>query len=609
MSFVQKIRNRIGIKGAKTLYLYSILIGILSGLGAYVFHYGLHHAEYLIQTIIMGWNKSHPAGEPPLGITDSIFHREYLLIFPAIGGLLTGLITFLFCKDAKGTGTDAMVHAFHYNEGKISGKVPFFKSITTIITLASGGSAGKEGPTAQIGGGIGSAIGALLGVGARARRTLLLAGTAGGLGAIFRAPFGGALTAVEVIYKEDIESDSLVPCIISSVTAYLVFTGIVGSGSVFHVGKVGLDRYEDLIYYFGLGILCYVVGFLFVRFFNYIEEFFAKMVIHPILKPGLGGLIVGAFVYTIPELTGTGFGLLQDVIHGKPLYGLQSNVSMAAMFLLIALLKIVTTAFTIGSGGSGGVFGPSLFIGGMLGGFVGCVARIISPESNFEIAPFLLVGMGAFFAGVAKAPIAGMVMVCDMIGSYALLPPLMIVSVITGVLSNRFSIYKNQVENRFHSPSHHWDMNQDIMERLKIGDYSEIFRTKAIVKQSLRLKDLDKLATKIQASDFIVLDENKKYAGTVSLRKVRLTEEEDEALLDNLLAIEDLADMTPSVSPEDSMSQAMRVIVEYDLDKIAIVDKDDSVLGYMRYIDLINAYHEEIKQHSRSSKSKKGQLS
>ncbi|MCC5814305.1 MAG: chloride channel protein [Leptospira sp.] len=605
MAFVEEIRAKIGIRGSKTLYLYAIIIGILSGLGAYAFHYGLSHAEYYIQTILMGWDKSHPAGEPSLGEPLGVFHREYLLILPAIGGLLTGLITYLFCREAKGTGTDAMIHAFHYNEGKISGKVPFFKSITTIITLASGGSAGKEGPTAQIGGGIGSAIGGLLGVGARARRTLLLAGTAGGLGAIFRAPFGGALTAVEVIYKEDIESDSLVPCIISSVSAYLVFTGIAGSGSVFQVGDVGLKSYEDLVYYFGLGILCYVVGFFFVRFFNFIEEFFKKMQIHPILKPGIGGLIVGAFVYTIPELTGTGFGLLQDVIHGKPLYGLESNVSMAALFLLIALLKIVTTAFTIGSGGSGGVFGPSLFIGGMLGGFVACVARIISPESNFDIAPFLLVGMGAFFAGVAKAPIAGMVMVCDMIGSYALLPPLMIVSVITGVLSNRFSIYKNQVENRFQSPSHHWDMNQDIMERLKIGDSFQEYRKKAIVKQSLRMKDLDKIAVKIQASDFIVQDENKKYAGTVSLRKVKLSEDDYDVVLDNLVAIEDLSEMTPSVTPNDSMSKALKIIVENDLDKIAIVDEEQNILGYLRYIDLIKSYYEELKNHSRVIKSSK----
>ncbi|WCL50077.1 chloride channel protein [Leptospira sp. GIMC2001] len=594
------MRAFVGIRGAKSLYLYSILIGIFSGIGAYLFAYGLSNAEYIIQTVWMGWDKAHPAGEPAIGHATGIFRREYLLFLPAIGGLLTGCITYFLCRDAQGTGTDAMINAFHYNEGKISGKVPFYKAITTIITLTSGGSAGKEGPTAQIGAGIGSSIGKLLGVGARARRTLLLAGTAGGLGAIFRAPFGGALTAVEVVYKEDIESDSLVPCIISSVSAYLVFTGIAGSGSVFHVVGVGLKSYHDLIYYFLLGILCYGVGFIFVKIFNLVENFFVKMQLHPILKPALGGVIIGPVVYLIPDLTGTGFGLLQEIIDGKPVTDWDSNSAMAGFFLTIAFLKIITTSFTIGSGGSGGVFGPSLFIGGMLGGFVGCIARIISPESNFDIASFVLVGMGAFFAGVAKAPIAGMVMVCDMIGSYALLPPLMIVSVITGVLSNRFSIYKGQVANRFHSPSHHWDMNQDIMERIEISKMFKEFRKIAIVQESTLLRDLEKSSSKIQASDYIITNSTKKYVGSVSLRKHRLSVEYDH-LIDQLITVADLAEQVPSVSPNQTLGQALKIIVDYDIDKVAVVDSNSILLGYLRYIDLFKAYHEEIKNHSRIS--------
>jgi CIC family chloride channel protein len=611
----RKVRAWIGIRGPKSLYLYSILIGILSGIGAFLFSEGLAYAEYYIQAILVGWNRPHPAGESSLGSPSPIFYREILLILPAIGGILTGIISYLFCRESAGTGTDAMIYAFHYNEGKMPARVPFFKSITTIITLATGGSAGKEGPTAQIGGGIGSAIGKFLGVGARARRTLLLAGTAGGLGAVFRAPFGGALTAAEVVYREDIESDSLVPCIISSVSAYLVYTGIVGTGSVFKVQRVGLDRYEDLIYYFALGILCYVVGFLFVQFFNRVESIFQKLPVHPVLKPGLGGLIVGAFLYSIPELAGAGFGVLQLVIDGpggSSIYGplgsqsqsliwlnWNNNLSMAMFFLGIAILKIFTTSFTIGSGGSGGVFGPSLFIGGMLGGFVGSIARIISPESGFDIAPFVLVGMGAFFSGVAKAPIAGMVMVCDMIGSYALLPPLMIVSVITGILSNRFSIYKNQVANRFHSPSHHWDMNQDIMERMKISDIFSQFRNLAVVPQKITLKDLEKKSNLIKANDFVIETGEQKYLGIVSLRKHRLQSEFDHDL-DHLIIAEELMEDTPPVLPGDTLGKALKTIVDHDVDKVAVVEEGGKLLGYLRYVDLFTAYHDEIKKYSRS---------
>jgi CIC family chloride channel protein len=598
MDWKAKFRSSIAVRGAKSLYIYSILIGIFSGLGAYAFAYGLSNAEYFIQTIWMGWNKSHPFGEPSLGESAGIFHREFFLFLPSLGGLLTGIITHFFCREAKGTGTDAMINAFHNQEGRMNAKIPFFKAITTIITLASGGSAGKEGPTAQIGGGIGSALGGLIGVGARARRTLLLAGTAGGLGAIFRAPLGGALTAVEVIYKEDIESDSLVPCIISSVTAYLTFIAIVGSGSVFRVINVGLKSYYDLIYYFFLGILCYGVGFVFVKLFNLVETFFESMQIHPILKPAIGGLIIGPIIYIIPELSGAGFGLLQDIFDGKSIVDFESTIGLASFFLMIAMLKLITTSFTIGSGGSGGVFGPSLFIGGMLGGFIACVARIISPESNFDIASFVLVGMGAFFSGVAKAPVAGMVMVCDMVGSYALLPPLMIVSVITGILSNRFSIYKNQVINRFNSPSHHWDMNQDIMERLKLKSYKSELRKIAVTRENILVKDLEKSASKIHASDYIVIDKDTKYLGTISLRKFRLSEDYDH-LLDNLITVEDILEPTKTVQLEDSLGTALQCILDTDIDKVAILDSENKFLGYFRYIDLFQSYQNEIKNHSR----------
>ena len=153
-----------------------------------------------------------------------------------------GLIIRFLYKDTSGSGTDEMIRSFHYREGNIPGRGAFFKAIGTTLTISTGGSGGKEGPTAYIGAALGSFFGKILKVGPRARRTLLLAGTAGGLGAIFRAPLGGAMTAVEVLYREDIESDSLVPCLISSVTAYLVFSGVIGRGSLFEVADVGLSK-------------------------------------------------------------------------------------------------------------------------------------------------------------------------------------------------------------------------------------------------------------------------------------------------------------------------------------------------------------------------------
>ncbi|MEM7182221.1 MAG: chloride channel protein [Spirochaetota bacterium] len=596
-----KFTKVFGIRGPKSLYIYSIIIGIVSGLGAYLFAFLLAKAEYYTFGTLVGWETSHPAGEIHfLHSEPLVFKRWLFFALPIVGGLLTGAIVYFFCREAEGTGTDAMIKAFHYEEGRMNTKVPIFKSISTIVTLATAGSAGKEGPTAQIGAGFGAVISRLLGVGARARRTFLLAGTAGGLGAIFRAPLGGAITAVEVIYREDFESDSLIPCIISSVTAYLVFTSIAGPGSIFQVGSVDLKDYRELFFYIILGLLCFGVGYIFVKTFNFIQQIFQKLPLHPILKPGIGGLVVGTFGLFFPQVVGSGFGILQDTIVGKGFVGDSSLLDVAFFFLLIAFLKIVTTSFTIGSGGSGGVFGPSLFIGGMLGGFVGTMAKYWFPELNVSVSPFILVGMASFFAGIASAPIAGMIMVCDMIGSYALLPPLMIVSVLAFVLSHRWSIYKGQVENRFKSPAHEWDMNQDAMERIKISKYFTEFRKYAIAKGGTRLSEVEEVALEIQASDFIIVDEQQNYLGAASLRRNRLNTEleEDRKALKNLITIDDVLFTMPGVSGEQTLGEALRIILNHDVDKVAVLQRT-KVIGYLRYIDILKAYHTEMRKYSR----------
>ncbi|MCB1194151.1 MAG: chloride channel protein [Leptospiraceae bacterium] len=593
-----RLRKWIGIRGSKSLYLYSMLIGMLAGVGSYGFAYSLAVAEHFSFEVLAGYHVPHPAGELRYSSGHaSELNRFILFILPIIGGLITGSVIHFFCKEASGTGTDEMVKSFHYNEGKMSLRAPIFKTIATIFTLASGGSAGKEGPTSQIGAGVGAVIGKIIGVGARARRSLLLAGTAGGLGAIFRAPFGGAMTAVEIIYKEDIESDSMIPCIISSVTAYLVFTGIAGSGSVFHVGgDISLKHYNELFLYFILGLLCFSVGFVFVKAFNFVENIFKKIPVHPIIKPAMGGFVVGSIGYFFPEIIGSGFGLLQESINGKSLSEHSGLLYVSYLYLLIAFLKIITTSFTIGSGGSGGVFGPSLFIGGMLGGFIGTLAKYYFPEYEFTVPPFILVGMGSFFAGIARAPIAGMIMVCDMIGSYKLLPQLMIVSVLSFVLSHRWSIYKSQVENRFKSPAHEWDMNQDIMDRLTIGEHFSEFPQRAIVPGNMLFTDLVDSAPDLQESDYIVINSDGSYYGTVSVRKSNLKNDIRE-FVKFLITVEDISIHIPCITTTESLGKALKILLDNDLDKVAVL-KENKVIGYLGYVELLSAYHKEIITHS-----------
>ena len=567
-------------------------------MGAYFFAFGLAEAEDILLHKVIGLKTTYPPGEltPSNEIKISSYYPYLILFLPSIGGLIVGFITYFLSREAEGSGTDAVIKAFHHKEGNMNTRIPFIKSLTTIITLSSGGSAGKEGPIAQIGAGFAVIIAKLLKVGARARRTFLLAGMAAGLGAVFRAPFGGAITAVEVMYKEDIESDSLVPCIISSVTAFLLYTSITGSGSIFVVEDTYLNNYKEIFLYLILGIFCFFVGSIFILSFNSISKVFSDLKIHPILKPAIGGIPVGVIGYFFPQIIGSGFGVLQNSISKQ--YMIQSGfLQIGFFFLLIAFLKIITTSFTVGSGGSGGLFAPSLFIGGMIGGFIGCLGKYFFPEWDIKISSFILVGMSSFFAGIARAPIGGMVMVCDLIGSYALLPPLMIVSILSFILSNKNSIYKWQVMNRFDSPAHDWDMNRDIMDKISLSKYFSEFRKYAILQKDTLLSDAEEFGLKIKASDFIVVDSNQEYIGVTSLRRFRLDNENRE-LIKNIVRVEDVSFEIPYVSPNSSVGDALKVILGNDIDKVAVLE-NKKVIGYLRYIDLLNAYHTELRLYSR----------
>ena len=515
-----------------------------------------------------------------------------VITLPAIGGLITGYIAFKFSSSSAGTGTDTLIDAFHNKDGQIDRKAPFYKSVATIFTLGSGGSGGKEGPIAYIGAGIGVIVANLANAGARARRTLMLAGTAAGLGSVFKAPLGGALTAAEMVYKEDIESDALIPCFISSVTAYLIYTQFAGNEHFMSVSGEGLNHYMELVFYILLGALCYPYGYLFIKGFNDTKKYLARIKIHPVLKPALGGLLVGIISVFFFEVSGTGSEFLQAITTGTiPVFMGSGALKIAIAFLIIAFLKIVTTTLTIGTGGSAGIFGPSLFIGGMLGAGIGTLAQYFLPGYNIHVASYIVVGMGAFYAGIARAPIAGIVMICEMTGTYVLLPPLIIVSIFTFILSKKISVYKSQVENRFQSPAHFWDMKIDVIDSIKISEQFKEYRNIAVAKNDVNFIELRKLSSEIYASDFVIKDENENYFGMISLRKISLANEKFD---DPLTTIEVYADKNvPTLNKNSMLSDALTIIMQHDVDKAPVVE-GEKLLGYIRSRDIFDSYLDAV---------------
>ena len=600
------MKNVFGVRGLRglftsinprTIYLYSIVIGLLAGLGAIVFN-GLLH--WLSEITMHSWAHIPGPLSPaeallPGDATELLPPRRWMwVLLPAVGGLISGLLVKTFAPEAEGTGTDGYIDAFHNRAGVMRRRVPLVKSLATLATLSSGGSAGKEGPIAQIGAGIGSAVGRALKMGARARRTMMVAGAAGGLGAIFRAPLGGALTAVEVLYKDDIETDALTPAIISSVTAYTLFSAVNGFDHVFAYSGEAFQAPVQLLFYAVLGLVCSGAGYLYVRFLHGSKRlFFDRLPLNKYLIPPLGGLLVGLVGLVYPQVMGQGFGFVQQLILHQPLGGVEVTVRVLAT---LAVLKIVTTTFTISSGGSGGVFAPSLFIGAMLGGCVGTLSHQFFPTLVPDVTPFVVVGMGAFFAGVANAPIASLVMVAELTGAYELLPPLMVVAVLALVTSRGWSIYTTQVDNKFSTRAHLWEMNPNVLKRMTIGDAMRgVYARSAIIPHDLPLSKIEIFSSESGESDLLVQDDRGELSGLLSLAD--LGDREELAHMSSLLVADDLINRrTAYLSPDDNLIRALEFFGEGEFDKLPIVDTSeghDELLGYVRYRDIIAFYRRE----------------
>ena len=377
---------------------YSLLVGLVSGIGASLFLFALEWLTYFVLDYLAGFPLGAPAGEHLVQNMPHGTPRLWaLFLAPVIGGLISGFIVYTWAPEAEGHGTDALIDAFHNKDGAIRARIPFVKSAASIITLATGGSAGREGPIAQIGGGFGSWVGRMLKLDTRERRLLVLAGCAGSLGAIFRAPLGGAITSIEVLYSEDFETEAILPCIISSVVSYSTFTFIFGHQPIFATPPMTFTDARELLLYAVLGLICVPVGWLYCKsLYGLRDRVFRRLPLKRHFVPAVGGLVVGCLGLLTPKVLSGGYGVIQSALLGGLPLGLMAS---------LALMKVFATSCTIGSGGSGGVFGPSLFIGAMLGGVVGKLGNLYFPGLVEHPGAFALVGMAGFFAGVAKAPI------------------------------------------------------------------------------------------------------------------------------------------------------------------------------------------------------------
>jgi chloride channel protein, CIC family len=363
----------------------ALIVGVAAGIGAILFFTACQVVSHFALEELAGYQPVSPGGEPPLLHGEAKELRPLLLLLiPTIGGLLSGLLVFTLAPEAEGHGTDAAIAAYHYHQGQIRPRVPLVKIVASALTLGTGGSGGREGPIAQIGAGIGSFLGRLFRLRPGERRILLAAGMGAGVAAIFRAPLAGALFAAEVLYRSpDFESEVIIPSGLACVTAYCTFGLAFGWRPLFdmpeNLASLHFDRPLNLVGYLLLALFLIVLAMLYVRGFYGLTHLFHRLRMPRGLKPALGAFLTGLLGLTLYYAFGRnqrvlavlsfGYGSLQEALKLTPLD--EGNLALALVLLAVALGKIVTTGLTIGSGGSGGVFGPSMVIGGCGGGALG----------------------------------------------------------------------------------------------------------------------------------------------------------------------------------------------------------------------------------------------
>ena len=439
----------------------SLLLGVVGALSAQLFTILLRAVQGLLLLRLGGYELPGLPAEggrltPPLGP-----HGLWLLpLATGLGGLISGVLVYVFAPEAEGHGTDAVVSAFHNAGGKLRLRVVPLKMLASAITIGSGGSAGREGPTALISAGVGSAYGKLGIRTEQDRRLLLLIGAAAGLSAIFRSPIGAALFVVEVLYGEmEFESGGLLYAMLSSIVAFAVNGLFVGYRPLFDIPiAVGAGSVVEHLYYAPLGAVAGILATILPVAFYESRELFRRIPGPPHLKPALGGLLTGVVALIFPQILGGGYAWVQQAIDGK-----------LGSWLLLALVfaKILALCLTVSSGGSGGVFAPCLFVGAMLGGTVASVLQ--QPP-----AAFVVVGMAAVFGAAARVPIATLFMVTEMTGGYQLLVPAALAvsiafltqSILSSSLRYR-SMYEAQVPQRGYSPAHHAEHLRLALEHLR----------------------------------------------------------------------------------------------------------------------------------------------
>ena len=572
---VDRLYHRFQFRGTHILMGLSVIVGLLTGFGALGFTYLIQYFNSLF-----------------FGLTDQILsqavgnlgYKFWLPVIPMLGGLLVGPIVYKFSSEARGHGVPEVMNAVARLGGIIRPRVAAAKTIASAICIGSGGSAGREGPIVQIGSAFGSTIGQLFRLSGNRVKVLVGCGAAAGISAVFNAPIAGVIFSLEIILG-DFAMRTFSPVILSSVVASVVVRTFMGNHPAFEVPSYSLVSAGEIPLYALLGCLMGVLGAGFTKVLDLFEDGFERLKMPNTLKPALGGMLLGGIAIFYPQILADGYETIKLTLYGQ--LGL-------ALLIVLIVLKLIATSLTLGSGNSGGIFAPSLFMGAVGGGTFGVFAHQVFPNSTATPGAYALVGMAGMVAAATHAPITALLIIFEMTSDYRIILPLMVTVVFAVLVASKLSeqsIYTIKLFKRGIDLRGGKDINV-----LRSHTVSEIMDSNFhAIAAATPLVDILKTIQEIGESYFVVTGRDGRLKGVLTFQDIRSVMSEHE--LDHLAIAYDLVRTgTTVVHADESLEEAYNQINLRDLKMIPVVESGDPerVIGVLRREDLMDYYNKRL---------------
>lgn len=563
--------EKLGFSPAAETIMLAAIVGVLGGFGALFFK----KLIFFMQSFWWRVGSMSP---------ESLYAVPWWMrvAVPIAGGLIVGPLIYFFAREAKGHGVPEVIAAVVTNNSIIRPAVVLIKTLASAISISSGGSVGREGPIVQIGAAIASTAGQVLRLRPAQMKTIVGCGVAAGIGATFNAPIAGTLFALELIVS-DFGLNSFTPIIVASVTATAITRHFQGNIFEFILPQFEMVSLWEFIIYLLLGLMAGFVGYSFSRFLYISDDFFSSLKMPEWLKPAVGGLIVGCIAIGFPHIMGVGYESIEVMFEGK--------LTLVVMVSLV-LLKVFATSVTIGSGGSGGIFAPSLFIGAMLGGAFGTVVNMIFPQMTGAVGAYALVGMAAVNSASTLAPLSAIIILVELTNNYSIILPLMFTVVIASFVSRKFSsesIYTTKLVRR----GIRIHMGEDLNILRTVGVKDIIRHDESVICETASVEELLNLALNKHRNVIFVTDDNGSYLGAILLQKLKHAIFDPE-LLNHYKNITDFIDESPSLKIDQTLDLALTVFGDTGFDRLPVLDEKSMLAGSLIISDVIRQYNMEV---------------